>query len=278
MGSSGAAFTTTIDAAAWNPLAATPRDLAAQSRAALAAGVRLDHLAPPFDDELRELVAARIAEAIGDKLPPIIEGPEGPPEYGLVVGYDADARTFLARPFLAADGKPAAVAYDVLFAAAGGIFFLDRGSAPDRAALARAGIRAALAGAESSDAAARTWMEGLRDDTRWTDPKHAGSAAFADHAMRRILVDKRRSAALFLRTARSIFMSTPGVDLLRAAESYGLAADAIAKTGVGAFDATVALRFLDRGQRRGLANALEAALGHEHEARAALVAAEKAIG
>ncbi len=277
MGTCGAAFVTGIDADHWDPLAATPRDPPTQVRAAAAAGVRLDHVAPPFDDELRELVAERVFEAIGDKLPPIVEGPEGPPEYGLLVGYDTDARTFLARPFLAAEGKPASVARDALLAAPGGIFFLDRGTAPGRAALARDGIRAALAAADASDWAARTWMDALRDDARWTDPKHAGSAAFADHAMRRIFVDKRRTAALFLRSARSIFMSTPGVDLLRAAESYGLAADAVAKTGTGDFDATVALRFLDRGQRRGLANALEAAVGHEREGRDALAAAEKAI-
>ncbi len=277
MGTSGAAFTTGVDAVGWDPLAATPRDMPAHLRTARAAGVRLDHLAPPFDDEMRELVTARVIEAIGGKLPPLIEGPEGPPEYGLLVGYDSDARTFLAREFLATDPKPASVTWETLFASGGGIFFLDRVAPPSRASLAREGIRAALEDAGASDAAAEAWIAGLRDDARWTDLKHAGSAAFGDHAMRRIFVDKRRSAAQFLRTARSIFMSTPGVDLLRAAESYGFAADAVAKSGLGEFDATVAMRFLDRGQRRGVANALETAVGHEREAREALAAAEKAI-
>lgn len=278
MGASGAAFTTGVDAIDWDPLAATPRDPPTQARAARAAGVRLDHVAPPFDDELGELVAARVVEAIGDKLPPLVEGPLGPPEYGLIVGYDTDSRTFLARTFLDPDPKPVSVTSDALLASPGGVFFLDRDAPPAREVLAREGIRVALDGAGAGDAAMEAWIAGLRDDARWTDPKHAGSAAFGDHAMRRIFADKRRSAAQFLRTARSIFMSTPGVDLLRAAESYGFAADAVAKTGVGEFDATVAMRFLDRGQRRGLANALETALGHEREARQALAAAEKAIG
>ncbi|MDP9265527.1 MAG: hypothetical protein M3O91_05340 [Chloroflexota bacterium] len=277
IGSSGAAFTTGVDAIGWDPLTATPRDAPTQVRTARAAGVRLDHLTPPFDDELRELVAARVIEAIGEKLPPLIEGPQGPPEYGLLVGFDTEARTFLARTFLESDPKPASVTWDALLASPGGVFFLDRAAPPARALLAREGIRAALDGAGASDAAALTWIAGLRDDARWTDPSHAGSAAFGDHAMRRIFVDKRRGAAQFLRTARSIFMSTPGVDLLRAAESYGFAADAVAKTGLGEFDATVAMRFLDRGQRRGLANALDTAVGHEREAREALAAAEKAI-
>src|SRR5207248_2332254 len=48
MGSSGAAFTTTIDEAGWDPLAAAPRDALTLARAARAAGVRLDPATPPL--------------------------------------------------------------------------------------------------------------------------------------------------------------------------------------------------------------------------------------
>src|SRR5439155_964581 len=84
--------------------------------------------------------------------------------------------------------------------------------------------RAALAAGEASDHALSSWAAALRDDARWSDAKHAGSAAFADHAMRLVLVDKRRAAARFLRAARGLLPNTPGADLLRAAKSYGYAA------------------------------------------------------
>jgi len=72
-------------------------------------------------------------------------------------------------------------------------------------------------------------LPALRDDTRWTDTRHAGAAAFGDHAMRTLLADKRRAAASFLRTTRALFPGSPGADLLRAAESYGYVADAAKK-------------------------------------------------
>jgi hypothetical protein len=118
------------------------------------------------------------------------------------------------------------------------------------------------------------WLAGLRDDARWSDTRHAGMAAFADHAMRAIHVDKRRTAARFLRGARALFANAPGADLLRAAESYGYSADAAAKIGVGAFDASVATRFLDGGHRRAWAKQLEAIIEHEREAHEALATAE----
>jgi hypothetical protein len=43
--------------------------------------------------------------------------------------------------------------------------------------------------------------------------------------------------------------------------------------GIGAFNASVAMRFLDGGHRRSWAKQLEAALGHEREAHDALRAA-----
>jgi len=116
----------------------------------------------------------------------------------------------------------------------------------------------------------------LRDDARWTDTKHAGTAAFADHAMRVVLADKRRAAARFLRGLRSLFAS-PGGDLLRAAESYGYVVEALEKLGTKPFDASVAMRFLDAGHRRGIAKVLDAVLNHEKEAHDALRAARANI-
>src|SRR5207237_8675472 len=62
MGCSGAAFTTTIDETSWDPLAATPRDPETRTRMAAAAGVRIDPVDPPFDDEMRALVLDRLLE------------------------------------------------------------------------------------------------------------------------------------------------------------------------------------------------------------------------
>ncbi|MEK7863921.1 MAG: hypothetical protein AAB295_11750, partial [Chloroflexota bacterium] len=120
-------------------------------------------------------------------------------------------------------------------------------------------------------------LDGLRDEERWKDTRHAGTAAFADHAMRGIHVDKRRAAARFLRGARALFPNAPGADLLRAAESYGYSADAATKIGIGPFDGSVAMRFLDVGHRRAWAKQLEAILGHEREAHGALAAAQGAM-
>jgi hypothetical protein len=68
-----------------------------------------------------------------------------------------------------------------------------------------------------------------------------------------------------------------GGDVLRAAEEYGAVADAAEKAGIGAFDASVAMRFLDPGTRRGWANALDAAAAHEREARSAVASARAAL-
>ena len=74
MGCSGAAFDARIDDATWDPLVATPRDPAMIERGAEAAGVRLDAVIPPFDDEMRELVLARIKEQIDAGTPPLARG------------------------------------------------------------------------------------------------------------------------------------------------------------------------------------------------------------
>jgi hypothetical protein len=95
--------------------------------------------------------------------------------------------------------------------------------------------------------------------------------------MRTILADKRRAAARFLRGARGIFSTSPGADLLRAAESYGYVADACAKIGTGPFDGALAMRFLDPGHRRAWGKQLEAIIGHEREAHAALSAARESM-
>jgi hypothetical protein len=153
------------------------------------------------------------------------------------------------------------------------VIFLDKTAPPDRPAALREGIDAALAAGEASDGALTSWAAALRDDTRWSDAKHAGSAAFADHAMRSVLVDKRRAAARYLRTARGLLPNSPGADLLRAAESYGYAADAAAKGGVGEFDGSVAMRFIDPGHRRAWAKNLDTVRENDREAREALASA-----
>ena len=278
MGVSGAAFSATIDAATWDPLAAAPLDDATLSRAAQAVGAKPDVVGPPFDEEMKALVLDRVAEAVDAKLPPLVKGIAGPPEYGLIVGYDEDGPTFLARTFFDKTDKPAKIGWDAFADAEHGLVaFLDRGPAPDRAALARGAVVQAVAAAKSSVDALETWLAGLRDDARWSDPKHAGTAAFGDHAMRSILADKRRAAAKFLRGARGIFSTAPGADLLRAAESYGYVVDACAKVGTGPFDGSVALRFLDAGHRRSWAKQLEAIIGHEKEAHAALATARETM-
>ena len=278
MGASGAAFTSTIDAATWDPLAAAPLDDATLSRGAQAAGTKPDIVGPPFDDEMRALVLDRVAESIDTKMPPLVKGIAGPPEYGLIVGYDEEGPTFLARTYFDKTDKPTKIDWSAFADAEHGLVaFLDRGRAPDRAKAATEAIDLAVTTSGDTEAALGAWLEGLRDDARWSDTKHAGAGAFGDHAMRAILADKRRAAARFLRGVRSIFASSPGADLLRAAESYGFVTDACAKIGTGVFDGSVAMRFLDAGHRRAWAKQLESIIGFEREAHAALAAAKDAL-
>src|SRR5919206_4344024 len=72
MGASGAAFTTTIDATTWDPLAAAPLDDGTLSRAAHAVGMRPDVVGPPFDDDMKALVLDRVAETIDAKVPALV--------------------------------------------------------------------------------------------------------------------------------------------------------------------------------------------------------------
>lgn len=272
MGASGAAFTTTIDVDRWDPLAAAPLDDDTLARAGRATGTRPDTLTPPYDAEMQDLVIDRILEALESKTPPLARGLVGPAEYGLIVGCDNEGPTFYARTYFDRTEQPTKLDWSAVNAAAE-LVFLDRATAPDRAGIARDAVARAEASAEESDRAIETWIAELRDDTRWTDTRHTGAAAFGDHAMRTLLADKRRAAASFLRTTRALFPGSPGADLLRAAESYGYVADAAKKVGIGPFDASVAMRFLDAGHRRSWAKQLEAALGHERDAHDALRAA-----
>ncbi|HEV8672269.1 MAG TPA: hypothetical protein VGS01_16200 [Candidatus Limnocylindria bacterium] len=272
MGASGAAFTTTIDVDGWDPLAAAPLDDETLARAARATGTRPDALTPPYDAEMKDLVIDRILESLESKVPPLARGLVGPAEYGLLVGCDDEGPTFYARTYFDKTEQPTKLDWKAIDAAAE-LVFLDRGAAPDRAKVARDAVEGAVATAETSDRAFEAWIVALRDDTRWTDSRHTGAAAFGDHAMRTLLADKRRAAASFLRTTRALFPGSPGADLLRSAESYGYVADAAKKVGIGPFDASVAMRFLDAGHRRAWAKQLEAALGHERDAHDALRAA-----
>ena len=272
MGASGAAFTAAIDVDAWDPIAAAPLDDATLQGAARGSGMRADPVAPPFDDEMKALVVDRMLEALEAKVPPLARGLVGPSEYGLVVGCDEETPTFYARTYFDKTEQPTKLDWSA-FAKDGRVVFLDPAGAPDRAAIARAAVEGAVAAAEASDRALATWIAALRDDARWTDTRHAGAAAFGDHAMRTLLADKRTAAASFLRTTRALFAGSPGADLLRAAESYGYVADAAKKVGIGPFGASVATRFLDAGHRRSWAKQLEAALGHERDAHEALGAA-----
>jgi hypothetical protein len=278
MGSSGAAFTTTLDESGWDPLAAAPRDGETFARAARAAGVRLDPEPPPYDDEMRALVLDRVKEAIDSHVPPLVFGLGGAPEYGLVVGYDEEGPTFFARTFFDKGDDPRRAGWSEFESQdRGGLIFLDKTSPPNRPRALSEGIDAALAAGDESDFALASWSAALRDDARWRDAKHAGSSAFADHAMRSILVDKRRAAARFLRAARGLLPNAPGADLLRAAESYGYSADAAAKGGVGSFDGTVAMRFIDPGHRRAWAKNLDTVRDNDREAREALTSARKGM-
>lgn len=278
MGVSGTAFGASLDTATWDPLSAAPLDDGTLTRAAKAAGAKPDVVGPPFDEDMKALVLDRVAESIDAKTAVLVKGIAGPPEYGLIVGYDDEGPTFLARTYFDKSDKPAKIGWDAFADAAHGqLAFLDRGPEADKNALAKDGLAQAVANASASESALMMWLDALRDDARWTDTKHAGAAAFGDHAMRTILADKRRAAARFLRSSRGIFSSAPGADLLRAAESYTFVADACAKVGTGPFDGSVAMRFLDGGHRKGWAKQLEAILGHEREAHAALSSAKGAM-
>ena len=272
MGASGAAFTTAIDVDAWDPIAAAPLDDATLERAARGTGMRADAVKPPFDEEMKALVVDRVLEALEAKVPPLARGLVGPSEYGLVVGCDEETPTFYARTYFDKTEQPTKLDWSA-FEKDGLVVFLDRAGAPDRAAIARDAVEAAVASTGASDHALEIWIAALRDDARWTDTRHAGAAAFGDHAMRTLLADKRTAAASFLRTTRALFPGSPGADLLRAAESYGYVADAAKKVGIGPFGASVAMRFLDAGHRRSWAKQLETALGHERDAHDALRAA-----
>jgi hypothetical protein len=278
MGASGAAFMTTIDPVSFDPLAAAPLDDGTLQRAARAAGVRTDRVTPPFDDEMRALVLDRLVESVAADLPPLVRGAVGPPEYGVVVGYDDRAPTFFARTFFDKGNEPSEIGWEAFTGAEqGDLVFLDRDAQAARGALAREAIARAAADAPASDDALRAWRDALRDETRWQDPRHGGSAAFADHAMRTLLADKRRAAARYLRSVREEMPSRAGAELLRAAEAYGKVADAAEHVGIGPFDPAVALRFVEGGQRRAWANALERILGQESEAHEALAAARDAL-
>jgi len=303
MGASGAAFSASIDTTTWDPLAAAPLDHATLARTARAAGVRTDRVTPPFDEELRELVLERVVESVDAALPPLIKGAVGPAEYGLIVGYELartrpgakltgederrlDERsdyddagpTFLLRTYFDRAPEPTRVGWDAFAGEGQGEpVFLDRAERPARETLAREAIALAVEGAPATGGALRSWLEALRDEARWTDPKHGGAAAFADHTMRTILADKRRSAARYLRAIRGLLPPRSGADVLRAAEAYGRVADGAERVGAGAFDPAVALRFVEGGQRRAWANALEAALAHEAEAHEALRGAHASL-
>jgi hypothetical protein len=282
MGASGAAFTTAIDAATWDPIAAAPLDEATLARAARAAGVRVDRVTPPYDDELRELVRERIVEAIEAKVPPLVKGAVGPAEFGLIVGYDLgapDTPTFLVRTYFDRGDEPTRLGWDAFAGEGHGEpYFLDPAQRPTREVLVRDAVALGSAAADESDRAMAAWLAGLRDEERWkADPRHTGALVFADHAMRTILADKRRSAGRWLRSARGAVEPRVAADLLRAAESYGHVADAADKAGSGAFDPATVMRFVEGGARRAWANLLEGALKHERDAHEALRSAHAAL-
>ncbi len=273
MGASGAAFRFRFDPERWDPEAASPHNDALVARAARAAGVRPDIVAPPFDDELRELVWARIAESVDASLPPLARGLAGAPEFGVIVGYDDTGKVLFARTYVDKGKEPARLPFEDL-----AFVFLDRATRPADAALAREVVALAPriarqpdpdedAGVLAGDAAFEAWISGLRAEVR---PAEAAARAFADWWLRVSLHDARRAAARFLRHTRALLPDRPGAELLRAAESYGYVADEAAKGGLHPFDGTVVTRFLDASLRRGWANALERAITHEREALAAL--------
>ncbi len=274
MGASGAAFTTTIDPATWDPLAAAPLDEGTLARGAASAGMRPDVVAPPFDEEMRALLFDRTGEAIEGKTPPLVRGIAGPPEYGLIVGYDEDAGTFAVRTYFDRDDEPTRIDWSAFSSAEHGlVVFLDRAGEPDRGRAAREAIAFGVGAAAHGLAALDAWLAGLGDEDRWADARHAGTYAFGDHAMRTLLADKRRAASRFLRANRGRFTNLQGAEMLRAAEAYDRVVASCEKVGVGPFDAAVAMRFLDAGQRRAWAKQLGSIAAHEREAHEALATA-----
>jgi len=120
--------------------------------------VRLDPEPPPYDDEMRELILDRVMEAVDAQLPPLVFGLGGTPEYGLVVGFDQEGPTFFARTFFDKGDDPRRVGWDAFESEdRGGLVFLDKGAAPDRANAVREGIDAGLMAGDASDRALASW-------------------------------------------------------------------------------------------------------------------------
>jgi hypothetical protein len=273
MGCSGAAFRFEIDEVRWDPAVTAAHGRETLQRAARAAALTVDQVDPPFDDEMRELIWERIVESIDGSLAPLARGVLGP-EFGVLCGYDGEARTLFARTYFDQRGdEPSRVAFDVFAEEAPPTpVFLDRAPAVDDALLARESLREASrprteAGGVTGVAAFEAWIRTLESEI---PGKEIAERAFADHFMRVALHDARRAAAVFLRAARAFLPAAVSALLLRAAESYGYVADEVAKGGVAPFDASVVTRFMDPGLRRGWAHALQRALAHEREALAAL--------
>src|SRR2546425_1233241 len=110
----------------------------------------------------------------------------------------------------------------------------------------------------------------------WSSDSAARRSTGSSSAMTRrgpLFLRARSSTRATNRVARGLLPNPPGADLLRAAESYGYAADAAAKGGVGEFDGGVAMRFIDPGHRRSWAKNLDLVRENDREARAALASA-----
>lgn len=273
---SGIAFQLRIDDR-WDPDTVGPHAKEAVERAAAALGARADVLEPPHDDELFALAWERVVESVDAGLPPLARGLLGLPEFGVIVGYDVEARVLFARTYNDHGVEPSRLGWDD---ARGAIFaFFDRGSAPSEAQLAREAVGRAVEvsapatlGREevhlyAGEDAYRAWIAGLEQEV---PPKEAAQRAFVDHARRVLLHDARRAAARFLRRVRRHFPERAGAELIRAAEAYGYVADEAEKAGIRPFEASVVARFLDPSLRRGWAHGLERALKREREAIAAL--------
>lgn len=285
MGCSGAAFRVGFDPERWDPSAASPHGRALLERAGRAAGVRIDRVDPPFDDELRELVWERIVETVDARLPPIVRGLAGGPEFAVLAGYDTQGKVLFVRAYGQDERKePERKSFDEAFGndPPPVPVFLDRGTARAELELARDAVRhaAQLAQEREERDDGERWLVGASALEAWARalaadvPQREGAArAFGDWWARAALHDARRAAGRFLRSVRARFSDRVGAELLRAAEAYGYVAEEAAKAGVGAFDGSVVARFLDLGLRRGWAHALERAITHEREAAAALASA-----
>src|SRR5207302_10139914 len=107
--------------------ARAPRPRAERTAAgrARAAGRPLGPVARPYDEEMGALVTDRIAESVDAHLPPLVRGLGGPPEYGLLSGYDLDGPGFFARTFFDKSEDARRVGWDAFAdAERGGITFL----------------------------------------------------------------------------------------------------------------------------------------------------------